>query len=162
MLVRLLYASRASDDYTAPDLGGILQESKDWNARHEITGVLLSDNCHFLQCLEGPRDEVTFIFAKIAQDPRHTNVQLVDFHEASQRHFHGWAMKYTPSADVMRKLTQQTGLDAFEPLQLNAYQARRLIETFDRSLPKTDPQTLAPTKGNWWRRLFGGKSRQAA
>ena len=58
MLVRLLYASRATAPLTAPVIDSILAKSRGKNTERGITGVLCYSEDIFLQVLEGARDEV--------------------------------------------------------------------------------------------------------
>ena len=94
MLVRLMYASRTADPVDQDALHGILRQCKDNNPALGITGLL----CHcstsgiFMQVLEGGRGAVNRLYLKIAADPRHTGVELLDYAEITERRFAGWAM----------------------------------------------------------------------
>jgi hypothetical protein len=92
MLVRLVYASRASEIYTPQTFDSILVSSRKNNPPNGITGVLCTNGFIFLQLLEGGRKEVNETFYRIAQDKRHTDVQILHFEEISERKFAGWAM----------------------------------------------------------------------
>lgn len=94
MLVRLMYASRTADLVDQDALHGILRQCKENNPALGITGLL----CHcsssgiFMQVLEGGRSAVNRLYLKIAADPRHTDVELMDYAEINERRFAGWAM----------------------------------------------------------------------
>ena len=94
MLVRLMYASRASAPAEAEVLASILKKSKDNNARSGITGVLCfcANAGIFLQVLEGARGAVSALYNRIAQDARHHEVVLLSYGEISERSFSSWAM----------------------------------------------------------------------
>ena len=94
MLVRLMYASRAGEAVNAEALAAILKRSKDNNAKAGVTGVLcFCTNARiFLQVLEGGRSAVSALYNRIAQDPRHHDVVLVNYDEIAERSFAGWAM----------------------------------------------------------------------
>lgn len=92
MLVRLLYASRASDTMTAAGLATIMTQSKTNNAKSGVTGVLCLSEGIFLQVLEGGRNAVSALYNRIAADARHRDVVLLNYQEINERCFAGWSM----------------------------------------------------------------------
>lgn len=92
MLVRLMYASRATQTPTQDDLLAILKKSKINNPAQGITGVLCQSGSIYLQVLEGGRLAVSALYNKIALDPRHHDVMLLSFEEVSERSFASWSM----------------------------------------------------------------------
>ncbi len=92
MLVRLMYASRATELASQDDLVAILKKAKANNPAHGITGVLCCSGNIFLQVLEGGRMEVNKLYNNITADPRHHEVMLLSFEEISERSFASWSM----------------------------------------------------------------------
>ena len=92
MLVRLMYASRAAEAVRPEILNAILKQSTGNNPGAGVTGVLCFSGDIFLQVLEGGRSQVSKLYNRIAQDPRHTEVVLLSFEEIDERSFAGWAM----------------------------------------------------------------------
>ena len=92
MLVRLMYASRASETVRPEALNAILKKSTHNNPGVGITGVLCFSGEIFLQVLEGGRLQVSKLYNRIAQDPRHRDVVLLSYEEIEERSFAGWAM----------------------------------------------------------------------
>jgi Sensors of blue-light using FAD len=92
MLVRLMYASRAAEPVRAETLNAILKKSTHDNPGVGVTGVLCFSGEIFLQVLEGGRSQVSRLYNRIAQDPRHTDVVLLSYEEIDERSFAGWAM----------------------------------------------------------------------
>ena len=94
MLVRLLYASRATKSVSEAELHAILKQSKAHNPTVGITGVLCfcMNAGIFMQVLEGGRSAVNRLYNKIAQDRRHSDVELLSYDEIAERHFAGWSM----------------------------------------------------------------------
>jgi len=94
MLVRLMYASRASAGLDNEELAAILRQSRAANGREGITGALCLCNAGrlFIQVLEGGREAVSRRYNRIAADPRHSDVTLLQFDEVPERRFAGWAM----------------------------------------------------------------------
>lgn len=92
MLVRLMYASRASASLDQEELHTLLRHCKAENPKRGITGVLCLSQGIFMQVLEGGRMAVNQLYNKIATDSRHTDVVLLDYAEIRERRFAGWAM----------------------------------------------------------------------
>jgi hypothetical protein len=85
--------SKASESMTDNDLIELLNESRDWNISHRITGMLLyvrssllnHQNGRFIQALEGE---------KIKVDRRHYNVLLLNQFNILKRAFPNWTMGF--------------------------------------------------------------------
>lgn len=94
MLVRLVYASRATRPIDRAMIASILEQSQQYNLEHGITGVLCTypESDLFLQVLEGGRAEVNQLYAAIVRDPRHRDVTLLDYAEITERRFASWRM----------------------------------------------------------------------
>ena len=92
MLVRLMYASRATATPADADLAAILKSSREHNPAEGITGLLCFDDGVFVQVLEGGRDAVNARYQRIAQDGRHRDVILLAYEEITERAFPGWTM----------------------------------------------------------------------
>jgi hypothetical protein len=92
MLVRLLYASRATQPVSAEETMRILRQSKANNAAHGITGVLCCSDSIYLQVLEGGRAAVNRLYNRIVADPRHEGVELLSYQHIAERRFAGWSM----------------------------------------------------------------------
>ncbi|MEP0773011.1 MAG: BLUF domain-containing protein [Acidobacteriota bacterium] len=94
MLVRLLYASRATQEINDALVAGILKHSQKHNQEHGITGVLCtySPTNVFLQVIEGSREEVNSLYNAIVGDPRHREITLLLYEEIFERRFAAWRM----------------------------------------------------------------------
>ncbi len=94
MLVRLLYASRATQEIDEALQRDIVHRSQANNLEHGITGLLCThpEGGVFLQVLEGARKPVNRLFANIVGDSRHTDVTILDYSEIEERRFAGWRM----------------------------------------------------------------------
>jgi hypothetical protein len=120
MLVRLLYASRAVEPIATEALMAILRQSKANNPKHGITGVLCCSQDMFLQVLEGGRPAVNRLYNRIAADPRHDGVQLLNYSEIHERRFAGWSMG-------------QVNLTRLNPGMLLKYSASATLDPFSVS-----------------------------
>lgn len=100
MLTRLIYVSKAADVQTGAVTESILQKSHAWNTRNDITGVLCEGQGVFLQALEGERGNVNRLYARIAADPRHTDLELIHCESITARRYGGWSMARVSLSDV--------------------------------------------------------------
>jgi len=91
MLVRLLYASRATNPGSG-DIDAILAQSRSFNPGHGITGILCFGGGVFLQAIEGGRMAVNSLYSRIQKDPRHRDIVLLHYEEIDERRFGGWTM----------------------------------------------------------------------
>ena len=117
MLVRLLYASRAAQPYSAEVLDNILAQSHKHNPERGLTGILCYSGDIFIQVLEGGRSAVNARYKHIIDDPRHKDVMLLSYTEITERHFAGWSMgqvnlhRLNPA--LMLKYGESTKLDPY-------------------------------------------------
>lgn len=92
MLVRLLYASRATHAMSEAELQAILKSSREHNPASGLTGLLCYSDGIFIQVLEGGRDAVNARYKAIVDDQRHRDVIILSYEEIGERHFAGWSM----------------------------------------------------------------------
>lgn len=95
-LTQLIYASQpfGFDDAM---LNGILVSARRNNPRDDITGCLICRQDLYLQLLEGPDAAIGALFARIAVDDRHLEVQCLSRATVSERMFPDWAMRDDPA-----------------------------------------------------------------
>ncbi len=92
MLVRLLYASRSHTPIQCAEVQDIMRQSHAHNPPHGITGILCHTDKVYMQVLEGGRDPINALYAKILRDPRHLDVTLLHYEEIEERRYAGWTM----------------------------------------------------------------------
>ena len=100
MLIRLIYVSKAVDPQTGALTESILRKAHAWNMQNDITGVLCEGQGVFLQALEGERGKVTRLYARIAADPRHTDLELIHCEGIADRRYGDWSMARVSLSDV--------------------------------------------------------------
>jgi len=117
MLVRLLYASRATAPMLSSVVESILSQASKNNPENGITGILCYSDALFVQVLEGGRDAVCELFNAIVQDKRHKEVRLLSYEEIAERRFGGWTMGQVNIAKVnqalLLKYSETADLDPF-------------------------------------------------
>ena len=94
MLVRLLYASRATGGIDDALLGSIVESSRANNLEHGITGILCvyPEGGVFVQVLEGARPVVNRLYGNLVRDGRHADITLLEYSEIEERLFPAWRM----------------------------------------------------------------------
>lgn len=91
----LIYTSEyiPSSEATKRVLHDIVQSAAKNNAEHDITGVLLFRNNHFLQVLEGEAKDIATVFSKIKNDSRHKNIEVLFESPIDKRNYSQWKME---------------------------------------------------------------------
>jgi hypothetical protein len=90
----IIYVSRRSPGVTDADVvDRIVLPAGRTNRSLDITGCLWFDSERFLQVLEGPRDDVERIYARIQEDPRHTEIVVLSSGPIASRSFERWGMR---------------------------------------------------------------------
>lgn len=93
-LLTLVYSSVATVPFSEIDLALLLSVSRLNNEAHRLTGVLLHRDGRFMQALEGPAHAVRATVRRIAADPRHTDLRILDEEYVDERRYGSWAMGY--------------------------------------------------------------------
>lgn len=94
MLIRVLYVSRLAPATTPSDVARLVGSAQRRNRQLDITGVLALCERQFAQVLEGRPDAVDEMLLKIAADPRHVDMHLVERADVSRRLFGHWDMAF--------------------------------------------------------------------
>lgn len=137
LLFSLIYASRAVD-CDEDQVRSILASSTRNNIPQRITGVLLFDGEYFLQLLEGNRHHISDVFCRIAMDPRHDTVEILDARTVTERIFPDWSMAFRGDSALKRmQLMRYQCSDQFRPHEMAGEQARRLLVDIARQPEKS-------------------------
>ena len=88
------YVSSAVTPFSETELSDLLIQSRDSNAKYNITGMLLYAEGHFIQVLEGRKLDVITLMDNIQRDARHHNVCIIKLSELANRQFPDWTMGY--------------------------------------------------------------------
>jgi hypothetical protein len=92
---RVIYISRIvrkTDQSDALIVFEIENTSNRRNSKSDVSGCLLLVNGWFIQLLEGPSEAVESTLARIAIDPRHNELQVIENEQVKERIFADWAM----------------------------------------------------------------------
>lgn len=124
----LSYVSTQTRPMSNSDLLGLLELSRERNARLGITGLLMHREGSYFQILEGEEEEVRALFAKIEADGRHDRVEVVTEGPSGSRDFSDWQMAFI-------ELDGQdfSALPGFSDVLKNTPQARDFLRSLSRS-----------------------------
>lgn len=129
-MLSLCYLSAATVPFSPAELDALLATSRANNARNDISGMLLYRDGDFLQVLEGPESAVRATYQRIARDPRHGRIMLIDESEVETRAFADWSMGF-------RRITREERPAGF-------------VDFFDR---RFDPTSVVDVHGEVYRYL---------
>jgi hypothetical protein len=101
---RLVYVSSAVEPFSETELERLLKKSRRNNESAGVTGMLLYKDGNFMQCLEGPKEAVQTLEARIRSDPRHRGMIVLLNEDDVQPDFGEWAMGF-------KKLDSDTALE---------------------------------------------------
>lgn len=129
-LTRLVYTSkRATSDQASLD--GILASSRQNNARDLLTGVLVADEDNFFQLLEGSREAIAKCFARVMDDSRHHDVQVISCGDVSRRLFQDWNMRLVDVHMIKHEILSAHSVEGrFQPRIMSEF----AVEEFCRAL----------------------------
>jgi hypothetical protein len=123
MYFYLVYASEASHKTSKKELLELLAESREANKKTDITGMLLFKDGHYLQVLEGEKDAVRELFARISRDPRHAKLRILAEGVRDRRSFVDWSMGFRDLSDPEAR--QIPGYSEFMNMPLTAEEFAR-------------------------------------
>ena len=132
-LTRTLYVSRVSDMASlelAATVRDVLHTSRANNARAGVTGMLLTFRGYFVQALEGEDHAVKATLARVARDPRHTELQVLGSDFTTARAFGRWAMcanDLSAADDQILQVLEDRG--RFQPYRMDAGAALKLLRS---------------------------------
>lgn len=123
-LVRLVYVSRNRiSDLQLPlaqEIRAIEAACDRNNPAASLTGALAMNERLFASVLEGDRVQVSRCLGRIARDPRHGEMLVLQFGAITIRRFDDWAVAYAGQSDQMERLYLRYGVTAgFDPLRMS-------------------------------------------
>jgi hypothetical protein len=118
---RLIYRSQPFG-FDNSVLAGILSAARRNNPRLDITGALICRHDLYLQLIEGPAEAIDALFARIAADDRHANVEVLLSEPMGERMFPNWAMLDDTAPSQFWSAEEVAGgaLEAASPDELRA------------------------------------------
>jgi len=93
-MIQILYISVESVPMTAARLLELLQQCHSRNTASGVTGMLFYGNGTFLQAIEGEETVVDALLQRIAADPRHARLQVLQRKAIDCRWYPEWSMGF--------------------------------------------------------------------
>ncbi len=120
-LYEVLYVSQLAPGTPVTAVARIASHARKANAERGLTGLLVFDGQRFCQQLEGTQKNVLSAMARICQDPRHVELNVVHQGTLAARRFSGFALAFSAvdQGDLLEQLERLDGaaaLQAFEAL----------------------------------------------
>ena len=141
-LVHCIYSSVQTRALQPAEIDALIEQSQQSNRLHNLTGILLHVGATFFQVLEGPREAVETLYAKILTDPRHKDVTQIIFEPIARRYFGDITM-------TLATLSQRELATALE--EVDAEQMEKLLGDLDEGRAKR--LLRAFSQGRWRARL---------
>lgn len=101
----ICYLSKQSEELKNSELEYLFQSILKVNEKLNITGALLHNNNFFLQVLEGKKETIQDLFAKIRKDKRHKNILMILDQKIENRIFENYDATFSilkTKADIER------------------------------------------------------------
>ncbi len=128
MLYRLIYCSTATSQVNTEELATLVERARATNTEHDITGMLLNNSRFFLQSIEGARELVNELYARISRDARNQHVVLVKYGQVPERLWPTWQARFlTPTADTQALLRRFATQGQFNPYTMHPDSAERFL-----------------------------------
>lgn len=96
----LIYVSKAAKNVDYDEILNILTHSWKYNHNSYISGMLIHDNNHFMQIIQGPIATIDKLYARISKDQRHSKVQLIGEELLHTRNCTGWGIGFYDQQEV--------------------------------------------------------------
>ena len=143
----IVYVSKLSKlKQSAEDVvSDIVQNAKKKNQALGITGVLLYENGHFLQALEGDKEVVNALYSIINKDSRHNDVSKLIDETINARAFPDWSLDtfFIDSPDLVNTET----ISHLHKLYANSFNldSKNLIEFIKKMVDELDTFKILTT-----------------
>lgn len=134
-LHQIIYTSHSLVPMSSGELASLLEQSRNDNAARGITGLLLHADGSFMQTIEGNREAVQALFARIEHDPRHGGLILICDEPVEHRSYGDWSMAFR---EISRE--EAAALPGFR-------KGRAPISTQDRDVARNLMQTFLNNSG---------------
>jgi len=90
----IVYVSSSKMLFSTFELEDLCSKARLWNQEHSITGALLYNDGQFIQCIEGPWEELNLCYSRILLDQRHSGVTELLNRPITSRVFESWNLGF--------------------------------------------------------------------
>jgi len=132
-LHRMSYLSAATfQPLSLIGLAGLLAVCQSNNDRNGLTGALAVSSDRFFGVVEGPRDSLFNLVARLQRDGRHRDIRILELGPASARIFERWSLV----ADLVEPRLAISLADVVMPDAIAVETRVAMLEGLTRSLPQ--------------------------
>lgn len=128
-MIEIAYTSRATHLMSAQELEVMLNQARNFNAEHNITGMLLYKDGSFFQVMEGPVEVVEPLYENIQQDTRHFNVRTLYHRPLVERNFPNWQMGFFSLNENAQEVEKLNTVPGYFPFDLSDQLLDQWIQT---------------------------------
>ena len=138
-LIRMSYASKATfKPFNAVDgvdknVANILSIARRENRKNNLVGALYYGNGCFFQCLEGRKQDIDALYAKLEKDPRHTELKVLSVQPIQHVGFISWEMKYAQIDQEVRAFLKNHQFGKFDPYRFTPEMTAELIAVLQKA-----------------------------
>ena len=128
---KFCYASESTSEkqHLLEDLTAILSEARNFNYKHQISGVLYFAQGYFFQYLEGDLSTLNILLEKLHSDSRHHNIKIFEIKALEQPQFPDWSMKYISRNHQINQFCQSLGFESFKPHYFEQHHVDDLVRS---------------------------------
>jgi hypothetical protein len=139
-LIRMIYVSKATftplnekkEGYDR-NVINILTTSRRQNRKNKLVGALYFGNGYFFQCLEGTKQNIDTLYAKLEKDERHTELKILSLESIEKVAFSSWEMKYAAIDQEVPSFLKSYRLDSFYPYHFTPEMTAELVNILQRA-----------------------------
>lgn len=124
------FSSWANSRGVEVEISRIMYPSPRLEADQRCGGIFHCGNRYFLQCIEGPREDVQRLWQRNVDDVRHKRQQLLVVEPVSERLFPENTMSYVSMRGVLIELFQRHGVREFDPYCLDAGMLHEFLDRY--------------------------------
>lgn len=112
------------------EISRIMYPAPRTEADQQAGGIFHYGNRFFLQCVEGPREAVEFIFRRNCGEDRHKNVELLSVEPISQRIFPENSMSHVGMRRQLIELLERHGVSTFNPYRMTSEMLEEFLQMY--------------------------------
>ncbi|MDC9701432.1 MAG: BLUF domain-containing protein [Alphaproteobacteria bacterium] len=104
------------------------------NPLANITGTMIFNDHYFVQIMEGDRTLVSTMFSRIIQDPRHSDVVILNAGTIKERSFRDWSAAFAGHSEVIDQIyLKYSPIIGFLPQRMEAESLTMLMIDLSKS-----------------------------
>lgn len=148
-LYRFAYASRstfqpfATVDGIDVNIAQILEVARINNQKNNLVGALYYGNGCFFQCLEGTKQDIDVLYAKLLKDPRHKELKVLLSEPIEKSRFSSWEMKFATIDHEVRAFLREHHIHKFDPYQFDLDTTKQLVDMLQKADDALNAKELA-------------------